>query len=292
MKDLGEANHILGMRITHDCKKRLLYLSQKEYVHKVLDRFNMQKGKALSTPLLTYVKLSKNDCPKSIEEKAEMARIPYASACGSLMYAMVATRPDIAHAVGVVSRFMSNPGKKHWDVVKSIPRYLSGTADRQLCYGGGELSIKGYVNSDYASCVDSRKSTTGWIYTFANFAISWRSILQNYTSISTTEAEYVALSEACKEANWLARLVKDLGLEQCLSVLHCDSQSAIALAKNPVFHSKTKHIDVRYHFNRECLANRNLDLVKIPTSKNTADALTKSLSSHQFQYCRELMGIG
>ncbi|MCO5608199.1 hypothetical protein L7F22_062405 [Adiantum nelumboides] len=235
------------------------------------------------------------------------------------MYAMVATRPDIAHAVGVVSRFMSNPGKKHWDAVKSILRYLSGTADRQLCYGGGELSIKGYVDSDYAGCVDSRKSTTGWIYTFAGSAISWRSVLQDCTSISTTEAEYVALSEACKEAVWLARLVKDLGLKQCLPVLHCDSQSAIALAKNPMFHSRLEHIDVRYHFSsqsaialaknpmfhsrlehidvryhfsRDCLANKNLDLVKIPTSENTADALTKSLSSHQFQHCRQLMGIG
>ncbi|MCO5588628.1 hypothetical protein L7F22_042585 [Adiantum nelumboides] len=200
----------------------------------------VQKGKEhLTTPLPAYLKLSKNNCPKSVEEKAEMAKHPYASACGSLIYAMVATRPDIAHAVGVVSRFMSNPGKKHWDAVKSICRYLSGTADRQLCYGGGELSIKGYVDSDYASCVDNRKSTIGWIYTFAGSAISWSSVLQDCTSISTTEAEYVALSEACKEAIWLACLVKDLGLEQCLPVLHCDSQSAIALAKNPVFQNKT-----------------------------------------------------
>ncbi|MCO5575387.1 hypothetical protein L7F22_029187 [Adiantum nelumboides] len=221
-----------------------------------------------------------------------MAKVLYVSACGSLMYAMVATRPDIAHAMGVASRFMSNPGKQHRDAVKSILRYLSGIANRQLCYGGGELSIKGYVDSDYAGCVDSRKSTTGWIYTFVGSVISWRSVLQDCTSISTIEAKYVALSEACKEAIWLARLVKGLGLEQCLPVLHFDSQSAIALAKNPVVHSRTKHIDVRYHFRRECLANMNLDLVKIPTSENTADVLTKSLSSHQFQHCRQLMGIG
>ncbi|MCO5594036.1 hypothetical protein L7F22_048055 [Adiantum nelumboides] len=106
-----------------------------------------------------------------------------------------------------------------------------------------------------------------------------RSVLQDCTSISTTKAEYVALSEACKEPIWLARLVKDLGLEQCLPVLHCDSQSAIALAKNPVFHSRTKHIDVRYHFSRECLANKSLDLVKIPMSENTTEALTKSFSN-------------
>ncbi|MCO5582185.1 hypothetical protein L7F22_036075 [Adiantum nelumboides] len=221
-----------------------------------------------------------------------MAKIPYASACGSLMYAMVATRPDIAHAVRVVSRFMSDLGKKHWDVVKSILQYSRGTADRQLCYGCGELFIKGYVDSDYACCVDSRKSTIGWIYTFAGFAISWRLVLQDYTSISTTEAEYVALSEACKEAIWLACLMKDLGLDQCLPVLCYDSQHAIALAKNPVFHSKSKHVDVCYHFSCECLANKCLDLVKISTSENTADALTKSLSNHQFQHYHEMMGIG
>ncbi|MCO5557712.1 hypothetical protein L7F22_011283 [Adiantum nelumboides] len=106
------------------------------------------------------------------------------------------------------------------------------------------------------------------------------------------QAEYVALSEACKEPIWLARLLKDIGLEQCLPVLHCDSQSAIALAKNPMFHSQMKHIDVHYLFNRECMANKSLDFVKVLTLENTTDALTKSLSSHQFQHCRELMGIG
>ena len=291
MKDLGDAHHILGMRVTRDRKKGLLYLSQEEYVHKVLERFNMQSGRSVSTPLPAYLKLSKDDCPKSVEDKAAMAKVPYASACGSLMYAMVATRPDIAYAVGVVSRYMSNPGKKHWDAVKSILRYLSGTADRQLCYGRGELSIQGYVDSDYAGCVDTRRSTTGWIYTFAGAAISWRSKLQDCTSVSTTEAEYVAASEACKEAIWLARLVGDLGIKVQLPLLHCDSQSAIALAKNPVFHARTKHIDVRHHFVRECLAEKRIDLEKIHTTANTADALTKSLSSERFQCCRQSMGI-
>ncbi|MCO5574573.1 hypothetical protein L7F22_028361 [Adiantum nelumboides] len=133
-------------------------------------------------------------------------------------------------------------------------------------------------------CVDSCESTTSWIYTVVGFAISWRSVLQDCTSISTTEAEYVALNEACKEAIWLSLPVKDLGLEHRTPVLHCDSVSAIASAKNPVFHSRTKHVEVRYHFTRECLANKSLDLVKIPTSENTANALTKSLSSHQFQH--------
>ena len=147
MKDLGDATHILGMHITWDRKNGLLYLSQKEYVQKVHQRFNMQKGKALSTPLPAYLKLSKDDCPKSVEEKATLAKIPYASACGSLMYAMVATRLDIAYAVGVVSWYMSNPRKKHWEAIKSILKYLSGTMDWHLCYGCGELAVQGYVDN-------------------------------------------------------------------------------------------------------------------------------------------------
>ena len=116
-------------------------------------------------------------------------------------------------------------------------------------------------------------------------------MLQDCTLVSTTEAEYVAASEACKEAIWLARLVGDLGIKVQLPLLHCDSQSAIALAKNPVFHARTKHIDVRHHFVRECLAEKRIDLEKIHTTANTADALTKSLSSERFQCCRQSMGI-
>ena len=116
MKDLGDACHILGMHITRDRKKRLLYLSQKEYVHKVLERFNMQKGKPFSTSLPAYVKLRKKDCPKYLEDKAMTAKIPYASTCASLTFGMVTTRPKISYVVGV-SKFVSNLGKKHCDVV-------------------------------------------------------------------------------------------------------------------------------------------------------------------------------
>ena len=115
MKDMGKASHILGMRIQRDRSKKILYLSQTAYIDKVLQHFNMDKGKALSCSLPSYVKLSKHDCPMSDEDKAEMNKFPYASAVGSLVYAMIATRPNIAFAVGVVSRYMSNPGKKHWE---------------------------------------------------------------------------------------------------------------------------------------------------------------------------------
>ena len=146
---------------------------------------------------------------------------------GSLMYAMIATRPDIAFAVGVVSRYMSNPGKKHWEAMKGILRYLKATKNMRICYGSQELSVKGFTDSDYAGDLDNRRSTSGHVFTLAGGAVSWRSRLQTCVTQSTTEAEYVAASEECKEAIWLGRLVTDLGIKEHTPMLHCDSQSAI-----------------------------------------------------------------
>ena len=292
MKDMGEASHILGMRIERDRSKKLIWLSQTEYIDKVLQCFNMDKGKALSVPLQSYVKLSKQDCPVSDQEKAEMEKIPYASAVGSLMYAMIATRPDIAFAVGVVSRYMSNPGKKHWEAVKGILRYLKATKNMRICYGSQELTVKGFTDSDYAGDLDNRRSTSGYVFTLAGGAVSWRSRLQTCVTQSTTEAEYVAASEACKEVIWLGRLVTDLGIKEQVPMLHCDSQSAIQLARNPLYHSKTKHVDVRYHFIREMLEEKQIQLVKVHTTENPADLLTKGLPAESFAHCRTLLGVG
>ncbi|MCO5595962.1 hypothetical protein L7F22_050013 [Adiantum nelumboides] len=235
------------------------------------------------------MKLSNQDCPLSDEEKAEMDKVPYASACGSLMYAMIATRPNIAFAVGVVSRYMSNPGKKHWEAMKGIIRYLKHTKSMCTCYGSQDLSVKGYINSDYARDLDKRRSTSGYDFTLAGGVVSWRSRLQDCITRSTTEAEYVAANEACKEAIWLGRLVADLGIKVDMLELYCDSQSAIQLAKNPVFHSKTKHIDVKYHFLRKAIKDKQIQLVKIHTKDNLADLLTKGLSRESFVHCRELL---
>ena len=238
------------------------------------------------------MKFSAKDSPQSDSERAEMAKIPYASACGSLMYAMVATRPDIAFAVGVISRYMANPGKKHWDAVKGVMRYLKGTKEMCICFGKHDAIVHGYTDSDYAGHPDNRKSTTGYVFTFTGGAISWISRVQGCIALSTTEAEYVAAAEACKEALWLARLVADLGFPGDVPFLHCDSQSAIQLARNPVFHAKTKHIDVKYHFIREVIDGKLLQLVKIHTDDNPADLLTKSLHAERFAHCRSLMGVG
>ncbi|MCO5593026.1 hypothetical protein L7F22_047031 [Adiantum nelumboides] len=250
------------------------------------------REKTLMTPLPSYVKLSNQDCPQSEAKKAEMDKVPYASTCGSLMYAMIATRLDIAFAMGVVSRYMLNPSKKHWEVVKGIMRYLKHTKSMCICYGSQNLSVRGYTDSDYAGDLNKRRSTSGYVFTLAGGAISWRSLLQDCIMQSTTKVEYVVANEACKEAIWLGRLVADLGIKVEMPELYCDSQSVIQLAKNPVFHLKTKHIYVKYHFIREVLEDKQIQSMKIHIKDNPVDLLTKGLPREGFVHCREILGIG
>ena len=178
-----------------------------------------------------------------------MQAIPYASGCGSLMYVMVSTRPDIAYGIGVVRRFMSQPGQSHWAAIKSILRYLKGTQEKNICYGKGDLNLPCYFDSDMAGDVDTRKSTYGYIYTLAGGDISQCSMLQRIVALAT-ESQHISATEASKEAIWLTRLRSELGLPKQIPVLHCDNQIVICLAKNPVHHERTKHIDIHYHFHQ------------------------------------------
>lgn len=291
MKDLGPAKQILGMRITRDRSKRLLWLSQERYLEKVLERFNMHKSKPVSTPLAGHFKLSSKLSPTSEKEMKEMEKIPYSSAVGSLMYAMICTRPDIAYAVGVVSRFLANPGEKHWAAVKWILRYLRGTSKRCLCFGKGKPVLEGYTDADLAGDIDSKKSTSGYLTTFTGGAVSWQSKLQKCVALSTTEAEYIAATEACKEMLWMKNLLLQLGIDQESYVLKCDNQSAIHLAKNSTFHSRTKHIDTRYHWIREVLEEKQIHLDKVHTDDNWSDMMTKVIPTKKFEDCCQGAGL-
>uniref|UniRef100_A0A3Q7HZS8 Reverse transcriptase Ty1/copia-type domain-containing protein n=1 Tax=Solanum lycopersicum TaxID=4081 RepID=A0A3Q7HZS8_SOLLC len=197
MKDLDYAKQILGMRITRLRDDRKIYLPQQKYIERVLERFSMKNTMHVTTPLAGHMKLSKKMCPTVREEKMSMAKVPYSSIIGSLMYAMVCTRPDIAHAAGVVSRFLKNLGKEHREVVKWILRYLRGSSDECLCFGASNQIFKGYTNSD-----------------MTGETISWQSKLQKCAALSTTEVEYIAATEAGKEMRWLKRFLQELGLNQ------------------------------------------------------------------------------
>ncbi|KAH9768487.1 Integrase catalytic domain-containing protein [Citrus sinensis] len=254
---LVAANKILGMQIHRDRNNRKIWLPQKNYLKKILRRFNMQDCKSISTPLPVNFKLSSSMCPSNEAERKEMSRVPYASVVGSLMFAMICTRPDIAQAVGAVSRYMANPGGEHWIAVKRILRYIRGTSDVALCYGGSEFTVRGYVNSDFAGDLDKRKSTTGYVFALTGATVSWVSKLQTVVALSTTEAEYMAATQ-------LARKYLD---------------------------TKTKHIGVQYHFVREVVEDGSVDLQKIHTKENLADVLTKPINADKFIWSRSSCGL-
>ncbi|KAH9650990.1 hypothetical protein KPL70_026576 [Citrus sinensis] len=294
IKDLGAAKKILGVELLRDSKKGILKLSQHCYIKKVLERFEMVNSKPVQTPLSAHFRLSCNQCPRTEDEKAEMSTTPYSSAVGCLMYAMVLTRPDISHAVSVVSRYMGNPGKEHWRAVKWILRYLSGTADYSLIYGlkgGTEVDVEGYVDADYAGDLDKRRSLTGYLFTLSGCTINWKASLQSVAALSTTESEYTATAEAFKKAIWLKGMVTELGFEQRQVAVHCDSQSAICLSKNQVHHEKTKHIDIKLHFVRLEVSKGVVKLLKIHTDDNLADMLTKAVPAAKLEFCMNSAGI-
>ncbi|KAI4344544.1 hypothetical protein L6164_011759 [Bauhinia variegata] len=206
-----------------------------------------------------------------------MKKVPYASVVGSLMYAMVCTILDIAHAVSVVSRYLSNPSKEHWQAVKWILKYLRGTFRFCSCFGAGKPVLDGYTDADMAGDVDSRKSTSGYMMTFAGGVVSWQSKLHKCVALSSTEVEYIAITEAEKELLWIKRFLQELDLNQERYVVHSDSQSAIHLSKNLTFHLRSKHIEVRYHWIRDALERKQFSLEKIYTEDNSSDMMTKTL---------------
>jgi hypothetical protein len=249
MKDLGAANFILGMEMKRDRANKKLWLNQRKYVEMILQRFNMHGSKPVKVPIPRGVKLFVDQCPKTQEEEEGMSHVLYASAVGSLMYAMVFTRLDIAHEVGVLSRYMSKLGKENWTTVKRVFRYLHGTTNYGLCYQGRSgldkvVDINGFVDADWVGDMDHRRSTSGYVFNLFGEAINWMSKRQAVVALSTIEVEYMAATHASKEAIWLQRLCSGIGLVQQAVRLYCDSKSAISLAKNLAYHSKTKHIDV------------------------------------------------
>jgi hypothetical protein len=214
MKDLGPVNKILGMQIHQDRSKRKIWLSQKNYLKKILQRFNMQDCKPIFTPLPIDFKLSSSMSPSNKAERMEMSRVSYASVVRSLMFAMICTRPDIAQAVGAVSRYMENPSRKYWNTIKRILRYVKGVSDVTLCYGGSKFTVRDYVDSDFAGDLEKRKSIAGHVFIIVEGAMSWVSKLQTVEALSTTEAESMAATQACKEAMWMKKLMEELRHKQ------------------------------------------------------------------------------
>ena len=288
MKDLGELKWILGMRVSRD-SKGCIRVDQCQYTEQIINRFGMSKCNPVDTPVVPGAILTKAD---SDHDPESMKAIPYRSAVGALMYLMCGTRPDIATAVSRVSRHLETPTHQHWTAVKRIFRYLRRHS-LGITYRGGasnaivSVNLTGYADADYGNDPDTRRSTTGHVFMLAGGAISWESTRQRTVALSTTEAEYMALTCATKEAVWLRQLLKDLGFPQRQATrIWEDNQGCIALARNPVHHKRSKHIDIRYHFIRERVQSSEIDPQYVPSRENLADIFTKPLASELFTYLR------
>jgi hypothetical protein len=193
--------------------------------------------------------------------------------------------------MNLVIQYMANPSKEHWKVVQWIFRYLRGTSKACLKFGRTGKGLLGYVDSDYVADLDKRRSLTGYVFTAGDCAVSWRETLQPVVAQSTTEAEYMAIAKAYRESDWLKGLYADLcGDDSCVD-LFCDSQSDIYLTKDQMFHERSKHIDVKYHYVRDVVAQGKLKVCKISTPDNPADMMTKPVPVSKFELCSSLVGI-
>ncbi len=281
--DNGPITGILGIQVTYDRTKRKIHLVQSGYATSVLERFGMEDSKPVATPMVSNTTLSKTD------EQGQA--VPgdkgwYASAVGSLMYLAVATRPDLAFAVGCLARFMSDPCEHHIVAAKRVLRYLRGTKDLGLAYTSSSAhhgQLLGYCDADYAQDPDTRRSTTGLCFLMNGGAVSWSSKRQSTVSTSTAEAEYTALFSGAQEVRFLSQLLTDIGLPTKTVTMHCDNEPAIHISGNPVTSSHSKHFDVRLHYTREQVQAGTIKVKHIETGNMVADMMTKSLDRIKFE---------
>lgn len=263
-----------------------IHVNQRAYAEKVLKRFGMMECNPVATP---------SDNAQNLGDFVMDGELdfPYREAVGSLMYLAVGTRPDISFAVGNVSRYMDKPAAAHVNAVKRILKYIKGTSDTGIQFDcGGDLEFIGYSDADYAGDVETRRSTSGYVFMFGGGVISWGSERQKSVALSTTESEYMAASHAIKELVWLGRLLAELSpIRMDAPIFYMDNQSAIRLVKNPEYHKRTKHIDVRYHFIREKFEDGMFDLKYVETNEQLADVMTKALPGAKHRHFCVAMGV-
>jgi hypothetical protein len=295
MEDKGELRRFLGMEIKR--QNGVLEVNQAQYTRNLLSKFGMSDCKAVFSPGVEKEVLTKVHCPGvGSAEKAKMQDFDYHGLIGGLVYLSVYTRPDISFSVGVLSQFLENPGLEHWVAAKRVFRYLKGSMECGLTYRRNDRGVvlSGASDADWSGNLDDRRSTSGYCFHIGTTtaAISWRSLKQPVVALSSTEAEYVALAVAAQEAVFLRSLLGELGFQQNEPTeVSEDNQSCISLAKNPGNHKRTKHIDVKYHFLRDLVANRVIRLEYVPSEAMVADLLTKHLGRPKTElFRRQLLG--
>lgn len=298
IKDMGEVSKILGLHIHRDRVRRALTISQTSYIEETLDKFNLTNAKPAGLPVS-----DRNTLIAASPNERHADQLLYQQAIGRLMWISNSTRFDISYVVGQLSQHCNKPAIRHWNGVTQVFRYLSGTRNLKLWLGGESqdeapksrnacysYKLHGFSDADYAGDQTDRKSVTGHIYLLNKGPVSWSSTKQKCVATSTTEAEYIALSEASKQGQWLRALIKELRrtnlLEDNQAVpMHSDNQACIAISQDPTGHRRTKHIDIRYHYIRELIAYGKATVTYLATQDMIADILTKPLTAKPFERC-------
>ena len=285
MTDMGKLSYCLGICVVQ--RERSLQIHQKPYLVKVIRRFGMEDASTIGTPSDPHVQLSVAPGTSQPADKHKYLQI-----VGSLQYAASGTRPDIAFSVNAAAKYCSGPLQLHMTAVKRILPYLSKTIDYGIEYTRSDGKLEGYSDANWAGDHADRRPISGYVFQLANGAITWASRKQNSVALSTCEAEYMALSVTTQEVIWLRRLLEEMRCEQKEpTTIWEDNQGSISTAKNPVFHNRTKHIQIRNHFVREAVADNIIDIRYCSTRNMIADILTKGIARPQFEKLREMMGV-
>ncbi|XP_062099813.1 secreted RxLR effector protein 161-like [Humulus lupulus] len=253
----------------------------------------MTDAKITKQPITHQFQLSKNQSPTSKEDIEYMSNIPYSNAVGLIMYLMVCTQPDLAHVMSLLSKYMANPGKEHWEAMKWTLRYLVGMTKVGLIYRrqNSTTDLEGYCDADYAWDRDSRRSTSAYLFLIGGNCVSWKVQIQPAVVLSTTESKYIVVTEAIKEALWLRGLLEEVTGYKKTPTVYSDSQSCIHLCKNPFFHDKTKHVEIKYYFIRDKVTEGHVSILKVPTEENPSDMGTKVVTLHKFKLCMNFLGV-
>lgn len=285
MSSLGTINEFLSFDITRDRTSRTFILSQASYVATLVDDFGLTDARSRTTPCNDHFKsLVKNTDPAATTSK------PYLRLLGCLQWLLVSTRPDISFAVNRLSQFNHNPTNLHWHAAVDVLLYLKHFPDLKIVLGGTDITLSGHSDSDWAENLDDRRSTTGFLLKLGDHLVSWQSRRQPTVALSSTEAEYMALTDASRDAIWWRSFLKEFGYHPDVTVLSYDNKGSGDLARNPCHHKRSKHIDVKHHFVCECVQQGTVHLCQVPTTEMLADLLTKPL--RRVKHTQNLQQLG
>jgi len=284
IKDLGLLHYFLGIEATS--VKGGILLSQKKFATDLLTDTGFLHSKATSTPLPLHFNLNK-DSGTLLSDPSY-----YRMLVGKLNY-LTNTRPDLAYTAQTLSQFMQLPHTSHLQALEHVLKYIKGTVSHGLLIqGSNQVVLQAYSDSDWAACSSTRRSITGYVLMLGKSAVSWKSKKQSTVSKSSAESEYRAMSQAASEVTWLVRLLEELQIKHITPVtLYCDNQSALHIAKNPIFHERTKHIEIDCHFTRDKVLEGLLQLSYLPTTHQLADVFTKILPSNQHWFLLHKLGL-